>query len=152
MVADEHKHELQKAREQLAEMLRKREEIEVAIARQKRKVAAWSELCDESEFSENNLLNLLGFDLQGLTETCRTAMRASRKQWMTIAEIMETLKELGFPLERYKAPAASVTTTVNRLVDAGEVEVSKRPAGASEYKWVGPTALYKALLKTKPQK
>jgi hypothetical protein len=137
-----HKTELLKAREELAALLRKREEIEVAIARQKRKVAAWSELCDESEVGEGAtvMLEALGLDLGGLSDACRTAMRASRKEWMTIVEIQETLKELGFPLDKYKAPTASITTTVNRLADAGEVVVEKRAAGASEYRWVGQIA------------
>jgi len=135
----DHKKELVKAREYLADLMRKREEIEVAIARQQRKVAAWSELCDESEFSENvlQLSDLLGIDMGGLSDACRTAMRASRKEWMTIAEIIETLKELGFPIDKYKAPAASITTTVNRLVAGKEVVVNKNSPGAAEYKWVG---------------
>jgi hypothetical protein len=134
-----HKTELLKAREDLAALLRKKEEIEIAIARQKRKVAAWSELCDESEIGDGvtDALESLGLDLGGLSEACRTAMRASRKEWMTIAEIQETLKELGYPLDKYKAPSASITTTVNRLVDNNEVVVEKRPGGASEYRWVG---------------
>ena len=139
MRTSEYTKELQKAREELAELLRKREETEVEIARQKRKVAAWAELCDEGEVTEssNALLQLLGMDLGGLTEACRTAMRASRKEWMTINEIQELLKELGFPLDKYKAPVASITTTVNRLVEGKEVVTEKRSSGASEYKWVG---------------
>lgn len=135
-----HQEELLKAREELAALLRKKEEIEITIARQKRKVAAWSELCDESEIGDGatEALESLGLDLGGLSDACRTAMRASRKEWMTITEIQETLKELGFPLDKYKAPTASITTTVNRLADAKEVVVEKRPGGASEYRWVGP--------------
>ncbi len=139
MTAPDYVNALQKARVELAELLRKREELEVSIAKQKRKVAAWSELCDESEYSDATALGeLIGLDLGGLTEACKTAMRASRKEWMTIAEILAALKELGFPLEKYKAPAASVTTTINRLVEAKEVIPDKHPGGAHEYKWAGP--------------
>ncbi|HEX4785061.1 MAG TPA: hypothetical protein VH350_12005 [Candidatus Sulfotelmatobacter sp.] len=123
----------------MATLLAKRERIEIEIARQKRKVAALSELCNENEYSPpaNHVLEVLGFGLGGLSDACRTALRASRKEWMTLAEIQEALKELGFPLDKYKAPTASITTTVNRLVDGREVVVEKRPAGASEYKWAG---------------
>src|SRR5208283_5985031 len=83
-----------------------------------------------------------GFDLDlgGLTDACRTVMRGSRKAWMTIAEIQEGLRELGFPLKDYKAPTASITTTVNRLAEpeVGEVVVEKHVGRANEYKWVGP--------------
>jgi len=145
--------DLKEAREELGQMLAHREQVEIEIARQRRKVAALSELCEESDFANSvDLLAAMGLEIGGLSDACRTALRASRKQWMTVAEIQEALKELGFPLDKYKAAAASITTTVNRLVDAGEVVVEKRPAGASEYKWVGPSGIYQALLNTKPPK
>ena len=62
----------------------------------------------------------------------------SRKEWLNTGEIQRALKELGFPIDTYKAPNASITTTVNRLVDDGYVVSDKRlGAGAIEYKWVG---------------
>ena len=36
-------------------LIRRREQIEQDIAKQKRKVAAWAELCDESEYAERLL-------------------------------------------------------------------------------------------------
>src|SRR5271166_4384932 len=113
--------DLKREREILAGLLREREETEIKIARQKKRVAALAELCEESEFAEQ----AIDLNLGGLTDVCRTAMRAARKEWMSIAEIQETVSELGFPLNQYKAPAASITTTVNRLVDAGEVEAKR---------------------------
>jgi hypothetical protein len=138
-MASDYRKDLQLAREELANLLVSREQTEIEIARQKRKVAALVELCGEGEGDEPTNIAVVraGLELGGLTDACRTAMRSSRKQWMTISEIQEALKELGFPLDKYKAPTASITTTVNRLVEAGEVEVDKRPGGASEYKWVG---------------
>jgi len=137
---DDLKHESQT----LAQLLRDREEIEVRIARQRKRVTALAELCDESEFGQP-----FDLDLGGLTEVCRTAMRASRKEWMTIAEIQAAIKELGFPLDKYKAPAASITTTITRLVDAEEVVVDKRSAaGANEYKYVGTAAASARMIRT----
>lgn len=133
MGSKDYRNDLHEEREKLAQLLKSQEEMEVKIARQKKRVAALAELCDESEFTDQ----VLDLELGGLTDVCRTAMRGSRKEWMTIPEIQEAVKELGFPLHTYKAPAASITTTVNRLADAGEVVVSKRPGGGSEYKWVG---------------
>ena len=129
-----------KAVDELAEMEAQREALERAIARHKRKVAALAELCDESDDSKP-----LDLKLGGLTEACRTAMRGVKKEWMTIAEIQEALKDLGFPLQNYKAPTASITTTVNRLVEAEEVAISRRPRGASEYKYIGPIVSANAL-------
>lgn len=150
-MAKDHREELEAARDHLAALLRKREEIEVSIARQKRKVAAWAELCDESEFSDK----LLDLDLGGLTDVCRTAMRASRREWMTANEIMNAIRELGFPLNEYKAPMATVTTTVNRLVESGEAEDKRPNLGLIQYKWVGRGVPLSSLLRVgqefKPQ-
>jgi hypothetical protein len=145
-MAGKHQKELKKAREELATLLRKREDIEVKIARQRRKVAAWSELCDEGEYNNdaaNALAERVGLtEMGGLTEACRTAMRGSRKQWMTVAEIYTALKELGFPLDKYKAPEASITTTVNRMTggDFAEVERSNNIGGPITYRWRGGEA------------
>jgi DNA-binding HxlR family transcriptional regulator len=126
------KDELKREQEKLAALLQDREQIEVAIAKAKRRVAAWAELCDDSKTGEQ----IVDLDLGGLTEACRTVLRSSGKGWITTAEIQADLKELGFPLDKYKAPAASITTTVNRLVEAGEVAVNRRSnPGATEYRW-----------------
>ena len=126
--------DLRQEGEALAKLLRERDDVEVKIARQRKRVSALAELCDESEFGEKPF----DFDLGGLADVCRTAMRGSRKEWMTIAEIQAALKELGYPLDKYKAPAASITTTINRMVKEEEVCIAKRPApGANEYKYVG---------------
>ena len=129
----DYRGELKKHRTALAVLLAEREDIEVKIARLKKKVAAFAALCDEGEAVDP----AIDLDLGGLTDVCKTAMRASRKEWMTIAEIQETVKELGFPLEQYKAPAASITTTVNRLADSREVDVDRRLGESVKYKWVG---------------
>jgi chromosome segregation ATPase len=126
--------EFTKAVDELADLEVQREKLERRIARQKRKVAALAELCDDSEDAPQ----LADLNLGGLTEACRTAMRGSKIEWMTIAEIQQALLDLGFPLKDYKAPAASITTTVNRLVEAGEAKVERRQPGLSVYRYVGP--------------
>ncbi len=131
----EPKEQIEKEQKELERLLQLKEQTEVAIAKTKRRLAAWLEIADDSGTGE--LVPEL--ELGGLTDGCRTVLRASRKGWITTAEVQADLKKLGFPLDKYKAPAASITTTVNRLVDAGEVEADRRSnPGATEYKWVGP--------------
>ncbi len=139
-MASNYQNDLRLSRDELADLLRERERIEIEVARQRRKVAALAELCDEGTGDEpaNSIAMRDGLGLGGLTAACRTAFRASRKERMTIAEIQKVLKELGFPLAKYKAPAASITTTVNRMVEAKEVEIEKHPRGGSKYRWLGP--------------
>jgi hypothetical protein len=131
----EPKEEIEKEQKELERLLQLREQTEVAIAKAKRRLAAWMEILDDTETGAL----VPDLDLGGLTDACRTAMRASRKEWLTTTEIMSALKELGFPIHEYKAPMASITTTVNRLAENGEVVPSPRSQpGATEYKWVGP--------------
>lgn len=118
----------------LSKMLVEQEQLEVQIAKTKRKVALLSQLCDETD----TLAPIPDLDLGGLTEACRTVLRASRKEWMNSTEIKNGLAELGFPLDKYKAPMASITTTVNRMVETGDVVQSNNAnPGAVEYKWLG---------------
>ncbi len=126
------KQELKQAINELANLLNKKELIESEIAKQRRKVAAWQELCatdddnalDVGLIACGNAFMDSVLDLGGLTEACRTVLRGSRIEWMTITEIQSELKQLGFALEKYKAPAASITTTINRMVESKEVAVS----------------------------
>jgi hypothetical protein len=131
----DYKQDLNQAKAKLITLIQARENIENDIARQKRKVAALAELCNESEFSEA----IADLDLGGLSEACTTVLRGTRKDWLNISEIQTALKELGFPIHTYKAASASIATTVNRLVDDGVVVSDKRlGTGATEYKWIGP--------------
>ena len=132
---DQYARDLEEATMELGALTAQREDLEVKIARTKRKIALLSQLCDETD----TLAPIPDLDLGGLTDAVRTALRASRKGWVNTTEIMNGLRELGFPLDKYKAPMASITTTVNRLVEAGYVEINRLPTpGASEYRWVGP--------------
>src|ERR1022692_4728148 len=100
--------EFAKAVNELGTLLNQKEALEVEIAKQRRKVAAWQELCaaeDDATLdpglkacSDAFLEGLL--DLGGLTDACRTVLRGSRKEWMTATEIQAGLKELGFPLDK----------------------------------------------------
>jgi hypothetical protein len=133
-MATDYQKDLKQAQQELADLLASREQTEIEIARQKRKIAALIELCrEDDDFTDSTPL-----DLGGLTEACTTVLRGARKNWMNIAEIQLALTELGFPIRNYKAPVASISTTVNRLVEDGVVVADKRfGPGATEYKWVG---------------
>lgn len=127
--------------QQLALLLEEREQVEVKIARQRQKVAALDLLASQEDDSipdsaEEYLDTLL--DRNGLTSAVCTVMRGNLG-WMTISQIQTELQKFGVDLSKYKAPAASITTTVNRLVEKSEVD--PRPAesfsGSAQYRWIG---------------
>ena len=134
-IEDQYRRDLNEAQKHLDDLLRQREKLEVLIAKQKRRISALAELCED----ERSTIQPAIVELGGLTEACITALRASHKDGISVAEIQNTLKELGFPLKEYKAPLASITTTVNRLVESGVVKTFRVSGGGKEYKWVGPS-------------
>lgn len=142
-----YREDLNEARVALGEMMREKEEQEVRIAKQKRKVAALAELCDESEFSDETL----DLGLGSISDAVRTAMRSSRKEWLNAGEIKSRLEELGFPVNDYKAPVATITTVLKRMAEGNEVVIEKRGV-YSEYKWVGSIQQINALLKSADKK
>jgi len=122
------------ARARLVALLKERENIETAIARHRRKLAALIELSGEADF-DNGSVDL---NLGGLTEACIIVLRGSHKEWLNTSEVQNALRELGFPIHTYKAPNASIATTLNRLVGKRYVAADKKVGeGAIEYKWVG---------------
>jgi hypothetical protein len=130
-----YRRDLEEAQSDLLELLMEREDLEQRIAKAKRRAALLAQLAEDNEAAEG----VVDLDLRGLRDVCMTALRASRKEWMTIAEIQSAINELGFPLQEYKAPTASITTTVNRLEsDDGLVESARISGGTKVYKWVGP--------------
>lgn len=150
---NQYARDLEAAMTELSRMLAQREDLEVKIARTKRKVALLSQLCEETD----ELAPIPDLDLGGLSEACKTVLRASRIGWMNITEVMKALGELGFPLDRYKAPMASISTTVNRMVESGDVVQNRESTeGATEYKWLGmsdrPPALKAFAQATEQQK
>jgi hypothetical protein len=122
--------DLEQERKKLTDLFRRREELEIMIARQKRRVSALAQLCED----QKTVHEVLG----GLSYACRTALRASRKEWMTIREIQRALIEFGFPLDQYEDPGPTVRTVINRLVHYEEVLVKKTTGRAHEYKWMRP--------------
>ena len=132
---DQYRHDLEVARQELSVLNAEREALEVRIAKTKRNIALLAALSDEegTEVPE--------FARGGLTEAIKTVLRSSTKTWMLVSEIQESLRTLGFPLEKYKAPYAAIATTVNRMAEPDGEVVANRSAipGGTEYKWVGPS-------------
>ena len=128
-----YRKDLQQAQDELIELVRQRETLEQKIAKLKRRAALLAQLCEQEEAAQG----IIDLDLRGLIDVCRTAMRASVKEWMTISDIEDIIKQLGFPLHEYKAPTASITTTVNRIVEDREAKVIRETGVPARYKWIG---------------
>jgi hypothetical protein len=129
-MSSKYKDDLEHENQILKKLLEEREHTEVLIARQRRRIASLSQLIsDDAKPSAADDL--------GLTEACRSAFRNSEKEWLEMSDIMAGLRQIGVPLHTYKNAAASVTTTVARMVTAGEATMVRVTGGGKAYKWIG---------------
>jgi len=128
---------LTKAREELAALFRQREELEVRIAKQQRRVAALVTLVDDTEATDQ----LLGLNLGGLTDAIRTTLRTAGSRGLTTSEVTARLDQLFFPVNDYKNFRASLGTVLKRLIASGEVRKSAQDgrleSDRTVYVWVG---------------
>jgi hypothetical protein len=128
---DRYQQDLLDAKEKLGLFLMWRDCLETLIARTKRKIALLTELSAEST-------GVPDLGMGGLQDACITVLRSSKREWLTVAEIQSELREFGFPMEEYKAPQASVATTINRLASTGKVEANRELPGMTLYRWAEP--------------
>jgi hypothetical protein len=108
------KSELHEARNLLEQMYVEMDELEVRIAKQKRVIAALTELADLNEESEPPA----GL-VKGITDACKTAVIGSTKP-LYPSEVRDRIKTLGFPEQ--KNLLASVHTVLKRLAEAGDIK------------------------------
>ena len=108
------KAELLEARNLLEQMYVEMDELETRIAKQKRVVAALTELADLDENSEppEGLV-------RGITDACKIAVLGATKP-LYASEVRDRIKMLGFPEQ--KNILASVHTVLKRLAEAGEIK------------------------------
>lgn len=120
----------------LAEMLTYREAVEFQIAKQREKVAALAVLAGESEEDSFEKMAI------GLTAACRAAFRAAGQRGLMPTELRDAVKKLGFPIETYSNPMASLHAVIGRLAEKGEIRTSVRDTHdrveKSLYQWVLP--------------
>jgi len=118
-------------------MFQQREEMDVCVAKQQRKLAALVTLLDDTEETDR----LMELNLGGLTDAIRTALRTAGPRGLTPSEVTVRLKQLYFPVNEYKNFAASLGTVLKRLTASGEVRKAIHDVhderDQSVYVWVG---------------
>jgi hypothetical protein len=127
-----YRNDLERTRRRLDDLLAKHESLEVEIAREKRRIGALAQL-QEGDAAGTD-------DLGGLSEACRSAFRASTKEWLAMGDIRNALRDLRFPVKRYQSFSATIALTIYRMVTVGEVQLTRTPEGRKAYKWLGVSA------------
>jgi len=139
-VTTKYKDDFVKAAAELARLISTSEELEIQIARQKRKVAALHELAQ----SEDDAPPLGGL-VEGLTDACRVVFMSFDKPLLPV-EVRDKVQALGIPPQSNLL--ASVHTTIRRMKQSGEIKEVFQPAGTggaaiATYQWAGETAAAK---------
>lgn len=138
-MADKPQAGLLQERAVLRDLLNRREELEVAIAKQRQKVAALAARNDPGKSNDDMAREL---NLGGLTNACRSALRAAGSRGLTPTELRNGLKELRFPIQDYENGIAAVHTILKRLESYKEVRIAIRDVyegrDDSVYQWIGP--------------
>jgi len=138
-MATNHRADLQQARIVLRKLMDRREQLETEIAKQRRKVAGLAVLNEQKE-GDNSVITELNLD--GLTNACRSVLRAAGPRGLTPTELRNGLKELRFPIQNYQNSMAAVHTILKRLESYKEVRAGIRDVydgkDDSVYQWIGP--------------
>src|SRR5437879_10259205 len=96
---EEDRADLGNARDVLRDLLERTGQLEVQIARQRRKVAALAVLGEQSGKGDDVTTELR---LDGLTSACRSALRAAGRRRLTPIELRASLRQLNFPIDGYQ--------------------------------------------------
>src|SRR2546429_8053253 len=94
---EEYRADLRKARDVLRDLLERMEQLEVQIARQRRKVAALAVLGEQSGKGDDVTTELR---LDGLTSACRSALRAAGRSRLAPLQLSARLRLVKFTHER----------------------------------------------------
>jgi hypothetical protein len=111
------KSELQKARNELEQMLVEVDVLQVRIAKQKRVIAALTELANIEEDSEPPATLV-----SGTTDACKTAVLGATTPIFP-SDVRDRILALGFPPQ--KNLLASVHTVLKRLAESGQIKEDK---------------------------
>lgn len=112
---DSYKKALNDARKELAETQRRIAELQQKAYDLRQSVSTLAKLCGEASGLEDEL---------GITDAVRMVLKGNRQ--MSVSEVIEGLRDIGFPIDKQIAKDAAVRTVLNRLVDSGEAGKKQR--------------------------
>jgi hypothetical protein len=109
-----YKTQLKEAQVELANLYGKRQSVDMKIAKQQQRVSALALLADDVNETFEKMA-------MGLTASCRAAFRAAGPQGLKPTELRDSLKRMGFGVEKYSNPMASIHAVIRRLEEKGEI-------------------------------
>ena len=148
MADSDYQAALARARQDLGNCLKEKQDLDAKILKLRQVVAALEPMCNENlpnllfgswsslgSISAGDLMSNLGLSDYGLTAACRAIYRATPDRWMNANEIKEQLDGQAFDWSSYSQPMSALHTVLKRLVPQ-ELD-SREQDGRTEYKWTG---------------
>jgi hypothetical protein len=123
---------LEAAKSEMAELLRKRKELDSQLSKLAPVIEYLSVLCNPLP-PPPPVPEILDF---GLSDSIRFAFKGAGPFGLTPTEVRDKLREQNFHLDRYKSELPPIHNTIARLKTAGEVEEIVRADGGRAFVWV----------------
>jgi hypothetical protein len=130
-MTSDYKADLEQANSELATLLNDRERLEIEIAKKRYRIAALMALTEQNE----EIDQVVGMDLGGLTDACRTAFKSEHPKALTPTRVKERISQLGFPTSSYRNVMAAIHTVISRLFDARQIVPVETKDGETAYRW-----------------
>jgi hypothetical protein len=124
----EYRRALESAIKEYERLKNERDALETRLAQLRQTIAGLGPLCELPSRNAPPPLEL------GLTDACRSALRASMAG-LSAAEVRDRIGGLGIDLERYSNLLASIHIVLKRLVAAGEAFSYRGRDGKPVYAW-----------------
>jgi len=126
MTSDDYRRALEAARQEYEQLAAQRSALDLRLAQLAQTIGSLMRLCD-----------LTPSVAAGLTDTCRTVLRAAQRP-LTALEVRDLLEAMGFDVSRYANELASIHTVLKRLAQSGEVRLLPRVNDKPAYEWKKP--------------
>ncbi len=138
MAKSSYREALEEAVEEQRSLTQQRAELDTRIARLRetivtllRLLALKGEPIDVTQVFEDQ--EMPDDAKTSITEAIGDLLKA-REEFMTASQIMTGLTGIGFDVERYSEPLPTITTTLTRLMQSGEV-IQQAVNGVNVYAW-----------------
>ncbi len=133
MLSDSEKKVVKSYMEKLFQVIRERKALDRKIQDLETSIRSILALHEEEDVIPylDSLYELL--PPEGFTDAIRKVLRSSEEA-LTPAEVKENLPEIGFSLEGYSNPLASIHTILKRLAGTESVDQEMKD-GKTAYKW-----------------
>ena len=130
-----YRRDLRTKKQELAGLLRQRQEIDQKIAQLQPLLSHLEGLCRELGDRAAKEAAAKVELTTGLTELARTALEEAALP-LSASDLKTRMEAKGFDFSKYTSPLAILHTVLNRLVKSGKVKVVPLKGGKKSYQWI----------------